>query len=39
VVLLGNNILPISAASLLLKFQSVSPNRKSRCGLSQRHSS
>jgi hypothetical protein len=38
VVLLGNKILPISEARLLLKIQSVTSNRKSRCGLSQRHS-
>jgi len=38
VMLLGNNILPISAASLLLKFQSVTAPTRSRYGLSQCHS-
>jgi glucose-6-phosphate isomerase len=34
----GNNILPISMASLLLYFQSVTPTSLYRCGLSKRHS-
>jgi hypothetical protein len=37
-VVLGNNILPISVVSLLLHFQTISYLRKSRCGLSQCHS-
>ncbi len=37
-ILLGNNILPISVASLLLKFQLVTPPSLYHCGLNKRHS-
>src|SRR3990170_4094267 len=37
-VMCSNNILPISAASLPLRFQSLSPSCQYRCALSQCHS-
>ena len=36
-ILLGNDILPISVASLLLYFQPVTSTSLYRCGLSKRH--